>query len=266
MKVSYCLVVVVFATLGCLRTVPSPVEPVSVNVSTVVPLLEQLHREAQEVRRYRSMLRIRGKGPEGAFRGRLVAIFERPQNLRMELLGMFGSTRWSAVTTDRGIQVLFPGPSQFVDEVDTPDIVGRLIGIRLSAEEIIAVLSGIGSTVAPIVFDLGQQLGSTRVLFAREKEIRIEIDSDDQVSSLITPSYRVSYPSSWKVRRRQVPDRIRLETDRLSVTIDVEAADVNVALDPGAFFMAIPKAAKRLIPADIDGEAVFVVNKTSNKH
>ncbi len=245
---------------GCKPRAPEaprvPVDP-----SEIESLLSQLDRESEAIKRYQGFVRIRGKGPDGSFDGRLVVIFERPDDFRIELLGPFGSTRWSAVATENGIRVLFPGSKQYVEEPHTADIVGRLLGVPLDAEEVMALLSGIGKPL-PVEVIAGYRQGSATIGMLAEGD-RIELTEDGQVSSVQARTYRVSYPTPWKKRRRQIPDRLLLSTESIRVTLSAEDVDVNVALDPDAFELDIPDGAARLRPADIGGEAVFVVTKSS---
>ena len=245
---------------GCKPRAPEaprvPVDP-----SEIESLLSQLDRESEAIKRYQGFVRIRGKGPDGSFDGRLVVIFERPDDFRIELLGPFGSTRWSAVATENGIRVLFPGSKQYVEEPHTADIVGRLLGVPLDAEEVMALLSGIGKPL-PVEVIAGYRQGPATIGMLAEGD-RIELTEDGQVSSVQARTYRVSYPTPWKKRRRQIPDRLLLSTESIRVTLSAEDVDVNVALDPDAFELDIPDGAARLRPADIGGEAVFVVTKSS---
>ena len=245
---------------GCKPRAPEaprvPVDP-----SEIESLLSQLDRESEAIKRYQGFVRIRGKGPDGSFDGRIVVIFERPDDFRIELLGPFGSTRWSAVATENGIRVLFPGNKQYVEEPHTADIVGRLLGVPLDAEEVMALLSGIGKPL-PVEVIAGYRQGPATIGMLAEGD-RIELTEDGQVSSVQARTYRVSYPTPWKKRRRQIPDRLLLSTESIRVTLSAEDVDVNVALDPDAFELDIPDGAARLRPADIGGEAVFVVTKSS---
>lgn len=252
------VLVVAIALPACRRDAPELPPPVPIATESVQPDLDELESAAESVRRYEGFLRIGGQGPDGGFSARLVIVFSRPHELRVELLGAFGSTRWSAVATREGITVVFPGSKHYVRERDTAEVVGRLLGVRLSSREVMAILSGIGAPFdAPAA--TAHRRGTITVV-RLENGIRIEIDENGQIAVVQTPRYRVSYPTPWKVRRRHVPDSIRLETDTLQVTLTPESVDVNVQLAAEAFDIEIPPDAERLRPADVAGEAVFVVS------
>ena len=246
---------------SCKRNVPDLPPPVPVDTDAVRASLEALAAEAAAIRRYQGFVRIRGRGPDGGFSGRLVVVFERPDHLRVDLLGAFGSTRWSAVATDAGMTVVFPGLRQYVEEDDTADIMGLLLGVRLSTKEVMALLAGAGTPLdgEPV---RGFRQGAVTVVSLSDGE-RVELSEDGQIASVQTVRYRVAYPSPWKRRGRHVPDIIRLETDTLRVTLTPEDVDINIRLDPEAFVVEIPDGAERLRPSDISSEAVFVVTKES---
>jgi len=242
---------------SCKRNIPDLPPPVPVDTDAVRASLEALAAEAATIRRYQGFVRIHGRGPDGGFSGRLVVVFERPDHLRVDLLGAFGSTRWSAIATDAGITVVFPGPRQYVEEDDTADIVGRLLGVRLSVREVMALLAGVGIPLEGEPVE-GFRQGAVTVVSLSDSE-RVELSEDGQIASVQTARYRVGYPSPWKRRRRHVPDTIRLETDTLAATLTPEDVDINIRLDPEVFVVEIPDGAECLQPSDISGEAVFVV-------
>jgi len=247
---------------SCKRNVPDLPPPVPVETDPIRASLEALAAEADSVRRYQGFVRIRGSGPDGGFSGRLVVVFERPHHLRVDLLGAFGSTRWSAIADDAGVTVVFPGPRQYVKEDDTADIVGRLLGVRLDVHEVMALLAGVGTPLEPLAGEPveGYRQGTATVAIMSSGE-RVELSEAGQITSVQATRHRVGYPSPWRERRRHVPDTIRLETDSIRATLTPEDVDVNVQLDPEAFAVEIPDGSERLRPSDVIGEAVFVVTK-----
>jgi hypothetical protein len=226
----------------------------------VSSLLDELQRHAESVRRYQGLIGVRGRGPDGGFDARLAVFFERPHRLRVELLGAFGGTRWSAVASAEEITAFFPGPRHYLRETDVAEVVARLLGLRLLPEDMMAALSGVGvpfDSSAPV---LGYRRGHRRFLETEASPKRIlELDDDGQVVSAQSESYRVSYPSFWRSRGRSFPDELTIENERVRARLETSDVDVNVDLAPETFFLEIPPDAERLRPADIDSESVFVV-------
>lgn len=205
--------------------------------------------------RYQAVLKVKGRGPEGRFSATQVLAFERPDRMRVELLGAFGSTRWVTVATGGEIVVYIPSRRQFLKETDVARVVGALLGVELGTEEVMAVLTGTG---LPLEGRRAQRA------FRRGESTRIELDGGsfevdgEQVRTATGHNYRVSYPTRWKAQGRQVPDRIDLEADDLHASLRIEDLDVNISLNPEVFTLALPDDAQRLELHQIGGEAVFV--------
>jgi hypothetical protein len=218
-------------------------------------LLLDLQRQEAGVARYQAVLKIRGQGPEGRFTATEVLIFERPDRVRVELLGAFGSTRWMAVASGGQILVWFPSRREFLRDSRVEEVVGALLGVPLSPEEVMAVLAGVG---------LPRQVVRPSGAVRENGASRIDVDGaqielvEMQVRWARGDAYRVSYPTDWKARGKQVPDRVEIQASELQATIDVEDLNVNVPLHPKAFVLELPKDARRLELHQIGGEAVFV--------
>jgi hypothetical protein len=217
--------------------------------------LERLRGEEKGVVRYQAVLKTRGKGPDGRFSATQILVFERPDRLRVELLGAFGSTRWIAVTSDGEILVWFPSRREYLRDNRIDAVVGALLGIALSPEEVMAAFTGVGLPLE----------GRSVVGGVREDDAtRIDVDGasieldEMQVRWAKGDDYRVVYPTRWKAAGRQVPDRLEIRANELEATINIEDLDVNVLLHPRAFDIEMPEDARRLGLHQIGGEAVFV--------
>jgi hypothetical protein len=228
----------------------------------VSSLVAELTRQAETIRRYQGLLRVRGRGPDGGFDARLAVFFERPDRLRVELLSAFGGTRWSAVATRDEITAYFPGQKHYLREPDVADVVGRLLGLRLRAGDMMAALSGTGVSLESSSPPSGYQRGERRFLeLAAPSKRTLELLGDGQVASAQGEGYRVSYPSSWKSRGRSFPDALVIENETVRARLETEDVDVGVPLDPETFVLEIPADALRLRPAEVGSESVFVVGR-----
>lgn len=221
-------------------------------------MLDRLQNEGQHVTRYQAVLKTHGRGPEGRFSATQILIFERPDRVRVELLGAFGTTRWIAVASGGEILVWFPSRREFLRDNRVDEVVGALLGPALSPEEVMAAFSGVG-----LPFE-----GLHPAKAVREDDaIRIDFDEaaveldDMQVRWARGDDYRVVYPTRWKAGGKQVPDRVDIQADQLQASISVEDLDVNVLLHPQAFAIELPDDAERLELYQIGGEAVFVKPK-----
>jgi hypothetical protein len=230
-------------------------------VTTPLPLeeaeriLDDLRRQEQSVARYQAVLKVSGKGPEGRFNATQILIFERPDRVRVELLGVFGSTRWIVVTSGGEVLVWFPSRHEYLRDSRVKEVVGALLGVALSPEEVMAALAGVGIPLrGSHPTRAVSEDGASRIDF---DGTQIELD-ERQVRWAMGDGYRVVYPTRWKARGKQVPDRVEIQTPTLQASIDVEDLDVNVLLHPKAFVVELPQDAQRLELHQIEGEAVFV--------
>ncbi len=252
------LVSLILLTGGCSRRPVTPVGDVPAiplsaeETGRVVELLEQ---QGESVQRYQAVVRVRGKGPEGKFRATELIIFERPDRVRVELLATFGASRWIAVASDGEITVLFPRGRQYLEESAVEDVVGALLGIRLSPIEIMAILAGTGLPVTSAKLVQTERLGDKVRLLMDEGHVELQ---GDQVRVAQRSPYRVIYPTDWKRAGKAAPDRIEIKSESIEASLTVDDLDINIRLDPEAFVVTLPEGADRLGLAQIGGEAVFV--------
>lgn len=236
------------------RSTPSGVR-VPLPAEEAERILKQVEFEARRVVRYQALLKVSGEGPEGRFNATQVIVFERPDRIRVELLGAFGSTRWVAVASEDEILVWFPGRREFVRETDVDGVVGALLGVELTSAEVIAALSGAGMPLVELrPVGAVREDGVTRIEL---DEIMVEMEGS-QVKSVRKADYRVSYPTNWKATGRPAPDRLEIANEKLTAVLRVVDLDVNVRLHPEAFLVEVPDDASQLELAQIGGEAFFV--------
>jgi hypothetical protein len=241
---------------GCSRRPVSTGPAIPLSPEETTRILDPLERHSQAVERYQAVVRLRGKGPDGKFRATELVVFERPDRVRVELLAAFGASRWIAVTGAGEITVLFPRSREYLEETAVEDVVDALLGIRLSPEEVMAILAGSGLPLGGAEPVRAERQGD-RVRIALGEGRRVDVEAD-QVREARRSGYRVLYPTDWKRKGRGAPDRIEISSEKIEATLTVEDLDINVRLDPEAFVLNLPQGAYRLGLAQIGGEAVFV--------
>lgn len=248
------------ASWSCARR-PLPVHPrVPIPQPQAQELVERLRSEAASVARYQGIVRIYGRGPEGSFDAKLVVIFRRPDAFRVELLGPLGRTQWEAVSDGRSITVWFPRRHQFVEEDEVEEVVGRLLGIRMTSAEVMDMLSGNGLDLSGDTVSSGYQEGPLTHLLLSDSRW-IELSEKGQVARAACARYRVSYPNPWKQRQRHFPRRLEIVNERLKATLTTDGVDVNLPLHEEAFVLDVPSDAERLRLGQVGEEAIFVPAK-----
>ena len=244
------------AILSCTRrpVLPPPVaHPVAIEEAEQI--LDRLASEGAAVARYQAVVRIRGEGPDGRFSATQLLIFDRPDSVRIELLGAFGSTRWVAVTAQGEIMVWFPSRREYLRERRVADVVGVLLGLRLSPTEVMAVLAGTGLPLEEYHPVRASRQGALTRLELDGGMIELE---GFQVRAAANAEYRISYPTSWKDEGKHVPYLVEISSEKLQATLRVESPDVNIRLHPEAFVVDLPDDANRLELHQVGDEAVFV--------
>jgi hypothetical protein len=141
------------------------------------------------------------------------------------------------------------------------DVLGRLLGLRLRGEDIMAALAGTGVSLETATAPSGYRRGARRFLELGTPARVLELGDDGQVVSAQGEGYRVSYPSPWKRRGRSFPDELVIENENVRARLETDDVDVGVALDPETFVLEIPPDAVRLRPAEVGSESMFVVGR-----
>ena len=250
-------IVVLTALASCTRRPAANVDSIPVRLEEAEKMLNRLRRNEESVRRYQAVIRIRGKGPAGRFSATQVIIFERPDRMRVELLGAFGSTRWVAVADQGEIVVWFPGRREYLRDTRVKKVVGVLLGVELGPSEVMAALAGTGVPLGSHGERPDRAIRRDGTIQIELGEARIEVEEDQVVFAQQT-HYRVSYPTKWVESGRQVPARVDLSAENLQASLTIEDLDVNVPLHSKAFVVELPEDAETLALDEIGGEAVFV--------
>ena len=254
---------IVGLTVTCSRKPQAPPTRLVLTESELSLNVNRIEQELSFIRRYQALVNVRGRGPGGRFRAKLVLIFERPDRLRVELFaGLLGSTQWTAVADEGGITVYFPKRREFLRETAVRDVVRELIGVALVPRDFMALVSGVGVDVSGVKPATGFRLGD-RVEIEFSNGARLFIDRAGQIREAECVNYQVSYPTAWKRQGGRVPDQLRLTSDTISTTLTVMGMDINTLLDDEAFLLDIPDDAERLQLTQIGGGALFSLTNSA---
>jgi len=240
-------------TASCGRRIATPPKT-PLPLDEAAQLVESVREQTESVKRYQSIVRLRGKGAEGRFRATLVVAFEKPDRLHVELLaGPFESSQWTAVAKEGEITVVFPSRREWVRESHVAAAVDTLLGVELEVEDVQALLSGTGLRRSLLQASHAEREGPLSRVALLEGELTLQAS---QVLEAKTPKYRIRYPSRWKSEGRAVPDRIEIWTKELEASLLVEDADVNVAIDASVFEPVIPEGSRQVELSRVGDESV----------
>ncbi len=241
------LVIPLAMPLGCARGVPLPVPPS--DRETAAALLEAAAEEAARVRRYQSILEVRGEGEDGRFSADLLLVFERPEDapdraaverLRMELFGAMGGARWVLVAGPGGVTAIAPSKRAFARDTGLGAFTGSLIGVAVNARDVAAMLSGVGVPLRGNdrfrwnEGDGGIELdGGSRILWDGERVARA-------VAVRPGTPRRVHYEVHYPRGSRWPPREFEVRSPRVTASFVVTEIQVNAELHPDSFELDIP--------------------------
>jgi hypothetical protein len=127
--------------VGC-RTLPplEPGTPIAVGDPRVERLLDELERRGQERRSMRGLARLSLDAPDLRLRRPQRVAAERPDRLRVEILGLFSQVAAVLVTGDRHYRFYDIGSRALEEGPLTPELLWRLARVELRADQAIELL------------------------------------------------------------------------------------------------------------------------------
>ncbi len=197
---------------------------------------------------------VSGRAGDTRVRGRLLAAVERPGRLRIEAVAPFGAPIFILAGRDGRATLLLPRERRYVADADTGELLEALTGLRRSADDLLALLAGCavadprpasGSRNPAGWLAVGVDARATAFLRRDSGTWRLRAashTSDDQsLPWLIEYEDFVSaFPGTIRLREG-APDGPAGPS--VELTLRIAQREVNVAVDPAAFFVATPAGA-----------------------
>ncbi len=246
------LLILLAPLAGCARSVPPPLPPADRQAAAA--LLESSAAEAGRVRRYQSIIEVRGEGPRGRFSAELLIVFQRPagspdpsavERLRMEALGWVRGPRWVLVAVPGRVTAVVPSRRAFAEGARLDAFTGSLLGVAVSVREVAAMLSGTG---APLRADDRFRWRGSDGLVLLGDGSRVLWDRG-RVARAVAPGYEIRY-----ARRGAWPPReFEVRSPRITASLAVVEIRVNAELHPDSFVLGIPADFRRVQPGDLGG-------------
>lgn len=240
---------------------PPPSPPLS--EAEAARLLAETASLGRGIRRYQAVLAVRGEGRRGRFSGRLLVIFERPDeggdanagavaSLRMELFGPVGGARWTLVAALGRVGVVVPGERAFAEGSELGEFTEALLGVSVGLEGVAALLVGSGIPIPAGAAARPNPRGGSAVLDSGE-EIRWDTRGDGpaQVVRAAAAEYEARYPDSWRRDGKRVPRRVEVVSGQVSARLEVEELEVNTRLHPDSFRLRTPAGFRRAAIRDL---------------
>jgi hypothetical protein len=239
LRVVFCLTCLVLTASCGARRVPLPSDP-----GSPLPNYNDIHAEATKAcrgaRTLTTELGLRGRAGTRRLSGRLIAGFERPASMRLEMVAPFGPAGFILVTRGEQAVLLLPRDERVVRGESAEAILGALTGVTLGPADLQALLTG---CILPESKPVGGRLhsnGWASIDLEGGATMYLRRMGAWQITAGRRNGWEVEYPM-WQGAFPQV---IHLQSSAQTATVDMTATlaqiEVNTDLNPATFNVDIP--------------------------
>lgn len=195
-------------------------------------------------------IRLSGRAGQERLRGTLHAGLAAPAALRFEAVAPFGPPVFILAGTDNRVTLLFPRDNRVLPEVGLADVLDRLTGLALGAEDLRFILTGcLGEGAQPkvgVAWPDGWRavrIGSKITAYLRERRGAIVVVAADYGPWLVDYSdHQNGWPRAVRIRGRQAAVDLTARLDQL---------EPNAPIDSKAFSVTVPPDAERITLQDL---------------
>ena len=188
-------------------------------------------------------MRLSGRAGDERLRGTLITGLAAPASVRFEAVAPFGQPVFILAGSEGRATLLLPRDHMVLRDAPLPDVLQRLTGLRLTAEDLRMLLSGCLAPAAipddPRQYNNDWQsvsLGDQRIVYLRT------IDGRPRIVAADDGQWHVDYSQFQNDWARQV--RIRSTSGDVDMTAVLEDLEVNTPIDPRAWEVEVPADAK----------------------
>jgi outer membrane biogenesis lipoprotein LolB len=184
-------------------------------------------------------LRLSGKAGSERLRGTLLTGLAAPASLRFEAVAPFGQPFFILAGNEGRATLLLPRDDMVLADAEVPNVLERLTGLRLGAEDLRLLLTGcLAQPASPrdgLLYDRDWQsivVGTQTTAYLRT------IDGRPRVLAADDGQWRVDYGQFQGDWPRQV--RIRSVAGDVDMTAALEDVSINTDIDRRAFEVTVP--------------------------
>ena len=233
---------VVFLTACAARIPPRPAGPATPD-PTVIDAFRQATKQCAGLRTLTGELRLSGRAGEEKLRGTLHAGFEAPSALRVEMLAPFGQPFFILAGRGNRATLLLPRDDRVLRDSPVAEILERLTGLALGADDLRLILTGCLSDAANP--SDGRAFGDSWRAVTLGTGIVAYLKPITGVPTVVAADHgewRVDYAAHLNGWPRQV--RIRSVSGHVDLSATLGEIEINAGIDPQAFDVAIPPNAE----------------------
>jgi outer membrane lipoprotein-sorting protein len=207
-----------------------------------VAIFQQATSHCAGLRTLTVELALSGRAGEQSLRGRVITGLQRGGAARLEGVAPFGAPVFILVAKGEQATLLLPRDHRVLRSVSMADVLERLTGLPLGADDLLLSLSacvGVGEATAGRQWPGGWRavaVPGERTVFLRE------IAGAWVVAAVDGGGWRADYTEVLNGFPRRV--RLRASDGQVDLTAAIQQLEVNAGLDEAAFELEIPAAAE----------------------
>jgi outer membrane lipoprotein-sorting protein len=227
------------AVCGCAARMPARPSGTATPDPTAVAAFAQATRQCAGLKTITAELRLSGRAGGEKLRGTLHTGLAAPASLRFEAIAPFGQPFFILAGRGNQATLLLPRDRRVLLDAPVPDLLERLTGLKLAADDLRLLLSGcLVEQAAPTegrTFANGWQavsVGAGTSAYVRT------VNGAPAVVAADDGNWRVDYANHRNGWPRQV--RIRSVSGDVDMTAAVEQLEINTDIDDQAFVVAVP--------------------------
>ena len=188
---------------------------------------------------FTAALRLSGKAGDERLRGTLLTGLAAPESLRFEAVAPFGQPFFILAGNAGRATLLLPREDMVLADAQVPDVLERLTGLRLGAEDLRMLLTGcLALPASPRDGLLYARDWQSVVVGAKTIAYLRTIDGQPRIVAADDGEWHVDYSQFQNDWPRQV--RIRSVAGDVDMTAALEDVSINTKIDSRAFEVTIP--------------------------
>lgn len=195
-------------------------------------------RQCEGLRTLTTELGLSGRAGDERLRGRVITGLARGGSARLEGVAPFGAPMFILAAREERATLLLPRERRVLDDTPVADVISRLTGLALGADDLLDALAGCPGAGA---ISNGRQwpggwaavdTADGRTVFLRQRS------GTWQIAAIDGGGWRADYGLVQNGLPREV--RLRAEDGRVDLTASLQQLEVNAPIDAAAFEVAIP--------------------------
>jgi len=242
------LAVATFAIVLASCAARAPVRPTGTETPdpTAIDAFKQATRQCAGLKTLTGELRLSGRAGGEPIRGTIHTGLAAPSSLRLEAVAPFGPPAFILAGRDNRATLLFPRDDRVLPDAAVTDLLERLTGLALGADDLRLILTACLVEQATPTGGRAWPGGWRAVAVGEGITAYLkEIAGAPAIVAADRGAWRIDYTNHQNGWSRQV--RVRsAESGRVDISARIDQLELNVPIDEKAFVVDVPPNAQRI--------------------